>query len=227
MSDTVRLDHSAKLSGRKTLFEHSSSSLAWAFLGRAGGLGAGWGACPTAIALATSVFVVLLVGCTSKQPEEASLGVAYVGPAKLVLRTDLTVRSPERITVSHGDRVDILEVRRKFVRVRTAEGTQGWTDANTLMTSDQIADLAHLGEAAQKLPSQGLAKVFDQLNVHTEAARQSPSFFQIAENGSVDVVGHRVAPRNQPTAKVALTPPPPPRAAKKPKGKAAKSEPLL
>src|SRR5258708_16241748 len=72
---------------------------------------------------------VALMSCTSKPPQEPAIGVAYVGPASLVLRTDLTVRSPERITVSHGDRLDILETRRRFVRVRPAEGTEGWPGA--------------------------------------------------------------------------------------------------
>lgn len=169
----------------------------------------------------------MLVSCSSKPPEEPSLGVAYVGPAKLILRTDLTVRSPERITVSHGDRVDILETRRKFVRVRTDEGTEGWTDASTLLSAQQMDDLAKLGESATKFPSQGRASAFDQLNVHTEASRQSPSFFQIAEGGMVDVIGHRVTPRNQPATRVALTPPPASKAPKKKKGKTARVELLL
>ncbi|MEQ1885987.1 MAG: hypothetical protein ABL967_13065 [Bryobacteraceae bacterium] len=168
----------------------------------------------------------VLASCSPKTPEEPSLGVAYVGPAKLILRTDLTVRSPERITVSHGDRVDILETRRKFVRVRTEEGTQGWTDASTLLSAEQMDDLAKLGEAAKGFPSQGRASVFDQLNVHTEANRQSPSFFQIEEGGTVDVVGHRVTPRNQPVTRVTIPRPVSTKAVKR-KGKGAKVESLL
>jgi hypothetical protein len=37
--------------------------------------------------------------------------------------------------------------------------------------------------------------VFDTLNMHAEPSRLSPSFYQIPEAGSVEVVGHRVAPR--------------------------------
>jgi len=173
------------------------------------------------------MFAAALISCSSRPPEEPAIGAAYVGPAQLILRTDLTVRSPARITVSHGDRVDILETRRRFVRVRTAQGTEGWTDANNLLSAEQMDDLSRVGEDAKKLPSQGRATVFDQLNVHIESSRQSPSFFQIAEGGSVDVIGHRVAPRNQPASRLALPAVNPTQPSKKAKSRAPRVVSLL
>ncbi len=101
------------------------------------------------------------------------------------------------------------------------QGLEGWTDANLLLTPQQMDDLRKLAEAAAKLPSQGAATVFDALNMHAEASRQSPSFFQIPESGSVEVIGHRIAPRFAP----ALVTAPPVRkttATKKSKGKELK-----
>lgn len=102
---------------------------------------------------------------------------------------------------AHGERLDVLETRRRFVKVRTAAGVEGWVDSNVLLTEQQMGDLRRLADSTSKLPSQGKATVFDALNMHTEPNRQSPSFFQIPEGGSVEVIGHRVAPR------VAIAPP--------------------
>ncbi len=127
--------------------------------------------------------------------DQPSIGVAYVGPATMNLRQDLAARSASIIEVRHGDRLDILETRRRLVRVRTSAGMAGWVDANLLLSAEQMEQLRNLAESARDLPSQGAATVFDQLNVHTEPNRFSPSFAQIPENGSVEVLGHKVTPR--------------------------------
>ncbi|MCU1338079.1 MAG: hypothetical protein JWO19_3660 [Bryobacterales bacterium] len=98
-------------------------------------------------------------------------------------------------TLQHGERLDVLETRRRFVRVRTAKGLEGWTDANYLLTQQQVSDLDRLAEFAARLPSQGAGTVFDALNVHTAPSRQAPSFTQIPEKGVVEVLVHRVSPR--------------------------------
>jgi hypothetical protein len=99
-------------------------------------------------------------------------------------------------TLQHGERLEVLETRRRFVRVRTSKGLEGWTDANYLLSQQQVADLDRLSEFAAKIPSQGKATTFDSLNVHTAPGRQAPSFTQIPEGGAADVLVHRVSPRN-------------------------------
>jgi len=125
------------------------------------------------------------------------LGTAYAGPATLNLRKELASKSPAVASVKHGERLEIVETRRRFVHVRASNGADGWTDANLLLTSQQMDELKTLAQTAAKLPSQGAATAYDVLNVHAEPSRQSPSFIQIPEGGSVEVVGHQVTPRIQ------------------------------
>lgn len=82
---------------------------------------------------------------------------------------------------------------------------EGWTDANLLLTTQQMDDLRHLAEEAAKLASQGKATPFDTLNMHSEPARQSPSFYQISEGEQLDVIGHRLTLHNAPPEPVRLT----------------------
>ena len=139
--------------------------------------------------------LALLLAACSSHPPQPSTGIAYAGPATLNLRKDLASKSPTVGTVNHGDKLEVLETRRRFVKVRTPQGIEGWTDSNLLLTPQQMDDLRRLADSAAKLPSQGTATVFDTLNIHAEPSRQSPSFFQIPEAGAVEVIGHRIAPR--------------------------------
>lgn len=119
------------------------------------------------------------------------------------------------VTLQHGERLEVLETRRRFARVRTAKGLEGWTDANYLLSQQQVSDLDRLAEFAAKLPSQGKGTTYDALNVHTAPSRQAPSFTQIPEGGAADVLVHRVSPRN-----AVMAPASPP---VKTKGKGAKN----
>ncbi len=134
---------------------------------------------------------------------QPSFGVAYAGPTTLNLRKDVASKSAPVASVKHGEKLDVLETRRRFVKVRTAAGVEGWTDSNLLLTPQQMDDLKKLAESAAKLPSEGAATVFDTLNMHAEPNRQSPSFFQIPEGGAVEVIAHRISPRTAPAAPVA------------------------
>jgi hypothetical protein len=101
-------------------------------------------------------------------------------------------------TVQHGERLEIIEAKRRFVKVRTTQGTEGWTDSAYLLTQAQMDDLNRLATRASELPSQGAATVFDTLNVHTAASRTSPSFAKIDEGDKIHVVAHRVTERALP-----------------------------
>jgi SH3-like domain-containing protein len=166
-----------------------------------------------------SVFLLLIpTACSSRAPQQPSNGIAFVGPITLNIRKDLASKSQTVATVRHGDKLDVLELRRRFIKVRTGQGIEGWTDSNLLLTDQQMGDLRHLAEGASKLASQGKATPFDVLNMHSAPARQSPSFFQIAENEPVEVIGHVLAPHVAPPeptqAPIASKRPAPPRKSK-------------
>jgi SH3-like domain-containing protein len=179
---------------------------------------------------------------------QRATGYAYAGPNALNLRKDLGPRTPVVETVQHGEKLEVLETRRRFAKVRTSRGTEGWADSNLLLTQRQMDDLDALATKTAALPSQGRASVYDVLNVHTDASRGSPSFTQIPEGGSVEVLAHRVtaqgaapkraakpAPKQKPTAKGSkapvkesgLPPPPPPPAPSLPPDWIARSVPRV
>lgn len=160
--------------------------------------------------LLTLLFLPFFAACTSTKPGPPPIGQAYVGPATLNLRQELAIKSPVVAVVKHGDRLDVLQTRRRFLKVRAENGAIGWTDSRQLLSTDQMNQIRNLTEASAHLPSQGRATVEEALNMHTEPSRTSPSFAQIPENGSVDVIGHKVAPKIAPAVNEPIVAPRPP-----------------
>lgn len=161
---------------------------------------------------------LLLVSCVlawscgqqaGRRSSSPSIGEAFAGPATLPLRQEIAPNSSTATTVKHGDRLEVLQIRRRFVRVRTAAGLEGWTDVKQLLSAQQMGELRQLSGYAAKLPSQGAAKALDVLNMHARPNRQSPSFYQISEGKLVDVLAHKVTPRNATEPVAPLVPPRP------------------
>jgi len=136
-----------------------------------------------------------LAGCNSKPQGTPSIADAYAGPSTLNIRQDIALKSPVVATVSHGEKLEVLFQRRRFVKVRTVRQIEGWIDERMLLSGQQVAALRALAERSKQAASQGAASTYDTLNVHTEPDRQSPSFLQVKEGEKVDVIGRRVAPR--------------------------------
>lgn len=165
------------------------------------------------------VAVLLLAGCAAEADRAPVIGEAYVGPATLPLRQEIALKSDVVATVKHGDRLQILQRRRRFLKVRTERGLEGWIDERLLLSPDEIAELRQFSDQSKSMPSQGVASTYDTLNIHTEPNRRSPSFLQVKEGEKLEVIGHRVTPRVTPPRKpiIVRNPNAPKRPAKKPR----------
>ena len=172
-------------------------------------------------------FCCCVTACKDEPKRAPSIGEAFAGPIALNLRAEVSPSSKIVATLKHGDRVEILQTRRRFVKVRTGKGTEGWTDTRQLMTPEQINELQDFSTRSAALPSQGSATAFGTLNMHAEPNRQSPSFYQIAEGSAVDVVGHRLAPRVAPPAAARAATPKPASIPKRKNSGKEKKEPAL
>jgi hypothetical protein len=151
-----------------------------------------------------------LLSC-DRHERAGAIGEAYAGPAVLKIRHDIPLESPVVATVKHGERLELLQKRRRFYRVRVSSGVEGWTDERQLLAREDMDQLKQLTKRAARMPQQGQATTFGELNVHTLASRESPSFVQIRENEKVDVLEHITAPRTDLPRK-ALVPPAPKKA---------------
>jgi len=136
-----------------------------------------------------------LAGCHSEPARSPAIGEAYAGPATLILRQDINPRSAEVVTVRHGDRLEIIQRRRRFLKVRNAAGREGWTEEHYLLSPQEVARLKSFSESVKSMPSQGAATTYEAVGVHSEPARMSPCFLTVKEGEKFDVIAREVAPR--------------------------------
>jgi uncharacterized protein YgiM (DUF1202 family) len=148
---------------------------------------------PAAAGVVLLLVPLCFVSCTSDSSD--ILGKAYVAPATINLRRELTERNSTVATLKHGQEVAIIDVRRRFLKVRAPDGSEGWLDAADLLTSEEMEQIRGERRQALELPAQGAATVFEPLNIHIEPSRTSPAFARIQEGGVVQVLAHRLAPK--------------------------------
>jgi SH3-like domain-containing protein len=149
------------------------------------------------VCVVLTLTLIALAGCSSGPPAAPAIGEAYAGPASLNLRQDISPRSAVVATVPHGERLEIVQQRRRFYKVRTSKGAEGWTDERLLLSAAEISELRRAAEVSKSSPSQGAATTFDLLNIHTQPNRMSPSFVQVKEKETVEVIARRVTVREE------------------------------
>jgi hypothetical protein len=166
--------------------------------------------------------MLLSAGCQRGPRRAAAIGEAFVGPAVLKIRSDIPTQSPPVAEVNRGDRLEILQKRRTFFRVRTPQGAEGWADERQLLAASDMQNLKQLAALAKKLPTQGAAVPrYGDLRIYMQPSLQSASFVTVKDKERMDVLIHAPMPRTAPPRAPLLTPTPkkePPK--KKPKSSA-------
>ena len=112
-----------------------------------------------------------------------------------VTREDIQSCLSYASNVLHGEKVEIIQIRRRFIRIRTKSGIEGWTDQERLLSAEQVEALGVLQTYAAGVPSQGAATVNEPLNMHTVPNRFSPSFGLIEPGDVVQVLQRKVVER--------------------------------
>lgn len=116
-------------------------------------------------------------------------------PETLELRKEIALSSGSAGTARRGEKVEIVARRRRFVKVRTPGGAEGWTEEGQLLTPELHQRLEQASKEAAALPSLGVYRAREALNVHLEPYRWSPSFYRLKESEKVDLLGRRVMER--------------------------------
>ncbi len=165
-------------------------------------------------AVLSTFLILILPGCQTSAPRAPVIGEAFAGPSTLPVRKEISPKSAVTATVHHGEKLQILQQHRHFVKVRTANDAEGWVDERLLLDAAAISALRQLSNDTKRYPSQGQATTYDILNVHTEPNRLSPSYLQVQPGERVDVIGHKLAPKGAPSRKSLVLAPKAPRRAR-------------
>jgi hypothetical protein len=89
----------------------------------------------------------------------------------------------------------VLEHGRRFLRVQTEKGEQGWIDEKAVATQQVFDAFAALGVAHQGDPAVASAVVRDEVNLHLRPGRQTEVFYRLAEGDKVQLLERATLPK--------------------------------
>ena len=112
-------------------------------------------------------------------------------------------------TLHNGDRVDVLERAKRFVRVRTDGGVEGWVEQRSLVIQDVFDGFQKLAQDANGTAIQGHGTARADLNMHLTPSRDGEHLYQLKEGEKVEILQRATTDKNAPKP----TPPAKPAAA--------------
>ena len=153
------------------------------------------------VGLGLSLCLLLMVtGCSKLRPKPAQQWV-YVTSKQTFLRDRVAAVSNRTATVGNGDKLLVLDHGRRFVKVQTAKGEQGWIDEKAVATQD-VADLFDkLKEGHKNDPDVASAKVQDEVYLHARPGLDGERFFLLQEGVTLKMLVRATLPKPVPGSK--------------------------
>ncbi len=149
---------------------------------------------PRSGAAAVALLLCALLAACGKQ-EDANKEYAYVSAPQVSLRDRLAQVYNKVGLVQNGDRVEILEKQKRFARVRSPKGEEGWMEQRYLASQQVFDAFQKMAAENRQSPSQGEALTRAELNMHVEPGRQTEKLYQLKEAEKVQLLKRAVAER--------------------------------
>lgn len=130
--------------------------------------------------------VILLSGCG--RGRSRVLEINYVSAPQVNLRDRVAAVYNKVAMVKNGDRVEVLDRDRRFVKVRTAGGAEGWMEQRYLVNQQVYDRLQKLLQDHKDDPVQGQAATRNDTNLHVEPGRDTDHLYQIAMGEKVSLL---------------------------------------
>jgi hypothetical protein len=144
------------------------------------------GICARWAALVGLSAVLLLAACNRASIEQKEY--VWVSAPSALLRDRVAAVYNKVAAVKNGDKLQVLDRQKRFVKVRTDAGQEGWLEQRYVVTSDIYAGFQKLADGNSKTPAQGRAITRNSLNMHLTPARDSEHLYQLAEGDKVELL---------------------------------------
>lgn len=154
------------------------------------------------LALRLSVaFALLLVPFFASSCKHGSLlssEIMYVSAPQANLRDHVATVYNKVGSVANGDRLEVLERQRHFVRVRTSQKLEGWVELRALVPSETYDQFQRLSKENRTTPVEGRGVTRVELNMHVAPGRETDTLYQLAENSKVEMLKRSTTERATP-----------------------------
>ena len=146
--------------------------------------------------LLCALLTVAFVAC--KHSGGRVLEIAYVSGVQVNLRNRVAVDYERVGLVKNGDRVEVLDHDRHFVKVRTATGQMGWIEQRYLVSQLVYDRLQKLTADSVNAPVQATGVTRNDTNLHVEPGRETEHLYQILAGEKLSILKRGTADKNTP-----------------------------
>lgn len=119
--------------------------------------------------------------------------IAYVSAPQAILRDHVAAVYQKTGVVKNGERLEILEREKRFVRVRNSSGTEGWIEQRYLVSQSVYDGFQALLKQSQNDAVQATGSTRNDTNLHLEPGRETEHLFQLNSGSKVSVLKRATA----------------------------------
>jgi SH3-like domain-containing protein len=130
------------------------------------------------------------------------LEIAYVSAVQAILRDHVAAVYEKTGVVKNGDRVEVLDHDRHFVKVRTASGAMGWMEQRYLVNQEVFDRIQKLTADSQNDPVQAQGVTRNDTNLHVEPGRDTEHLYQISSGEKLSLLKRGTAEKPGAAAQV-------------------------
>jgi SH3-like domain-containing protein len=130
--------------------------------------------------------MIFLLGC--KRGGGRVLEIAYVSGVQANLRDHVAAVYEKAGVVKNGERVEVLDHDRRFVKVRTATGVTGWMEQRYLVSQEVFDRIQKLTADNQNDPVQAQGATRNDTNLHVEPGRDTEHLYQISSGEKLSLL---------------------------------------
>jgi len=116
------------------------------------------------------------------------LEIAYVSGVQANLRDHVAAVYEKTGVVKNGERVEVLDRDRRFVKVRTATGVTGWMEQRYLVSQEVFDRIQKLTADNQNDPVQAQGITRNDTNLHVEPGRDTEHLYQISSGEKLSLL---------------------------------------
>jgi len=154
----------------------------------------------------TCLLLLLVVGSFSGcnrtlAPKE----IAYVSAPQAFLRDQVAAVYNKTGTVKNGELVQILGRDRRFARVRTSAGVEGWLEQRYLVNQETYDAFQKLAEQARNQPVQATALAHNQSNIHLQPDRDADHLYQVEQGAKLSLLKRASSAKPLPSGQARAT----------------------
>jgi SH3-like domain-containing protein len=134
---------------------------------------------------------ILLTGCGHGR--HRVLEVAYVSAPQAALRDQVSTIYNRVGNVKNGERVEVVDHEKRFARVRTASGIEGWIEQRYLVDQKTFEAQQKLTQDNQNDPVQASGVLRNDTNLHLTPGRETEHLYQLVSGAKVSMLKRATA----------------------------------